>query len=107
MPDRKVVYVDFRQKKGAAVGGFGGGRGTTAGVFLGVLAAEILVAAAFVPSAIGSFFFGPTVIAVAVVATVWARRLVARVQVARLHRQRHGGSRAGQGDQGDRGRTLH
>lgn len=107
MAERKVVYVDFRKRGKVADGGFGGGPRRLFAVFLCLLIAEILAAAALYPSAIGSFFFGPTVIAVAVAGTLGVRRLVARYQVARLHRSLGGRPGGPDPDQRDRGRTLH
>ncbi len=83
----KVVYVDFRNRRPPPAGGFGGGPGFLLAVFLAVLFAELLAAAAFHPSVISSFFFGPTVTAVAVLAALGARRVLVRVRVARLYRK--------------------
>ncbi|WP_025321355.1 hypothetical protein [Deferrisoma camini] len=99
----KVVYVDFR-KRGQPRSGFGGGPRFVFAVFLVVLLLELLVVAAWHPASIGSAFFGPTVIAVAVVVTVGVRRLTARYQVRRLYRSTLGRAapRRGSSD-----RTLH
>ncbi len=99
----KVVYVDFR-KRGAPRSGFGGGPRFVLAVFVLVLLLELLVVAAWHPASIGSPFFGPTVIAVAVVVTVGVRRLTARCQVRRLYRSTLGRNppRQGRSD-----RTLH
>ncbi|GAB4269178.1 MAG: hypothetical protein Kow0092_23140 [Deferrisomatales bacterium] len=105
----KVVYVNFRKGKKPTGGGFGGGPRELWAVLLAVLVAELLAVAAFYPSAIGSFFFGPTVIAVAVACTLGARRVIARIQVARLHRKTFGAGkrRPPDRDDGHTGRTLH
>lgn len=100
----KVIRVDFRRGRRPPAGGFGGGPRLLFAAFLAVLVAELLFVAAFYPQAIGSFFFGPTVIALAVVCTLWARRGIARWQVAHLHRHT-----VGRRDHSDdhRGHTLH
>lgn len=82
----KVVYVDFRKRKPTR-SGFGGGPRFVLGVFALVLVAELLAVAVWHPASIGSSFFGPTVIAVAVLVTVGVRRAVARYRVGRLYRQ--------------------
>lgn len=106
MNANKVIRVDFRRGRRRAAGGFGGGPRLLFGVFLGVLVCELLVVAAFHPQAIDSFFFGPTVIALAVACTLWARRAIARWQVAHLHRHTVG-RRERSGDDDHRGHTLH
>lgn len=102
----KVIRVDFRRGRRPSAGGFGGGPRLLFAVFLGVLVVELLLVAAFYPQAIGSFFFGPTVIALAVACTLWARRGIARMQVSHLHRHTVG-RREGSGDDDHRGHTLH
>ncbi len=87
MAEDKVVYVNFSKGRKPTAGGFGGGPRLLFGVFAAVLVVELLAAAVFYPRAITSGFFAPTVIAVAVAATLGARRLIARAQVAHLHRQ--------------------
>ncbi|MBE0616980.1 MAG: hypothetical protein IH608_03490 [Proteobacteria bacterium] len=103
----KVIRVDFRKGRRPLAGAFGGGRRFTLVVFAGVLVAELLAVAALYPSAIASFFFGPTVIAVAVVCTVGARRALARMQVSRLHRRTVARQGVLGGDGDHQGRTLH
>ena len=107
MAKPNVVYVDFRRSRKPTSGGFGGGPQLLFVVFLLVLGLLILAAAVAYPSAIGSFFFGPTVIAVAVACTLGARKLIARIQVTRLHRRTQGGRRPSSWDDDHRGRTLH
>ncbi len=101
-----VVHVDFRKGRKPSSGGFGGGPRLLFAVFLFVLGSLILGAAAGYPSVIGSFFFGPTVIAVAVACTLGVRRLIARIQVSRLHRSTLGKSPFLRDDD-HTGRTLH
>ena len=86
MAKGKVVYVDFRKGRRPTTGGFGGGPRLVSAVFLGVLLAELLAVAMLRPAVISSGFFGPTVIAVAVLVTLGVRRAVARFQVARAYR---------------------
>ncbi len=105
MAPGKVVYVDFGRQRKPTAGGFGGGPRLLLAVFLAVLGVELLAVAAWHPSAITSFFFGPTVIAVAVVATLGVRRVIARVQVARMYRKTLRGGDSGSG--GTSRRTLH
>lgn len=108
MAKEKVVYVDFRKGRRPTSGGFGGGPRMLFLVFLAVLILELLVAAAIYPSAITSFFFGPTVIALAVACTLGARRIVARYQVGRMYRRTMGGhGRFDRDDDDHTGRTLH
>jgi hypothetical protein len=102
-----VVYVDFRKSRRPTSGGFGGGPRLLFAVFLMVLGFLILAAAFAYPSSIGSFFFGPTVIAVAVACTLGARRFIARIQVARLHRRAQGGKSFASRDDDHTRRTLH
>ncbi|RMG97233.1 MAG: hypothetical protein D6708_01660 [Candidatus Dadabacteria bacterium] len=96
----KVVYVDFRRRTPPR-SGFGGGPRFVFGVFVLVLVAELLAVAVWHPASIGSSFFGPTVIAVAVLVTVGVRRAVARYRVGRLYRQSLGR------DESRSDRTLH
>lgn len=104
----KVVYVDFGRGRKPTSGGFGGGPRVLFAVFLGVLILELLGAAVLYPSAIGSFFFGPTVIAVAVLCTLGARRIIARVQVSLLHHRTFAtGVDHDRDDDDHTGRTLH
>jgi len=103
----KVIRVDFRKGRKPSTAGFGGGPRLLFGVFLGILGVQLVSIAAFYPKAIGSFFFGPTVIALAVLGTLGARRVIAGVQVARLHRRTLGGSNPSDRDDDHRGRTLH
>ncbi|MDW7709437.1 MAG: hypothetical protein SCH98_03100 [Deferrisomatales bacterium] len=103
----KVIRVDFRRGRGRAPGGFGGGPRLLLGVFLGVLTVELLLVSALFPETIASFFFGPTVIAVAVIATLWTRRVIARAQVSRLHRRTVRRARDVDGPDDHRGHTLH
>lgn len=107
MGKEKVVYVDFRGRKRPTFGGFGGSPRLLFAVFLSVLIFELLGAAYLYPSAIGSFFFGPTVIAVAVICTLAARRAIARIQVSQLHRRTVGRRAPSDRDDGHTGRTLH
>jgi hypothetical protein len=83
----KVVYVDFGKGNRTATGGFGGGPRFLFGVFVAILVIELFVVAVWYASAISSAFFGPTVIMVAVLGTLAARRLIARAQVAYLYRK--------------------
>ncbi len=106
MAKNKVVFVDFRQGKKPTSGGFGGGPKLLLTIFLAVLVLELLLVAAFYPSAIGRSFFGPTVIAVAVACTLGARRVIARLQVAALHRRTLGDGSSDEDDD-HTGRTLH
>jgi hypothetical protein len=76
-------------------------------VFLSFLGVQLTLAAFLYPHAIGSSFFGPTVIAVAVLGTLGARRVIAGLQVARLHRQTLGNSSPFDQDGDSQGRTLH
>jgi len=103
----KVIRVDFRKGRKPSTAGFGGGPRLLFAVFLGILFAQLTLVAAFYPKAIGSFFFGPTVIAVAVLVTLGARRLIARAQVARLYRRTAGSPSPSDRDDDHRGRTLH
>lgn len=107
MYEDKVVRVDFRRKRRPGSGGFGGSSRSLIGIFAAVLGLELLAAAAFHPGGIGSSFFAPTAIAVAVICTLAARRMIARVQVSRLHRQAAGGSRDRPRDAASPDRTLH
>jgi hypothetical protein len=107
-PTKNVVFVDFRKNRGSTLRGGGGGMGLATGVFAGLLALELLGAAVFLPSAISSPFFGPTVIALAVAGALGARRAASRVEVARTRRR----PQAGRGDpparsDGHPHRTLH
>jgi len=103
----KVIRVDFGRGRRPSAGGFGGGPRLVLAVFVGVLVVELLAAAALYPRAIASFFFGPTVIAVAVICTIWARRVIARVQVSRLHRRATASQDPPGGGDDRQGRTLH
>lgn len=103
----KVVRVDFRRKRRPTRGGFGGRPAVLLGIFGAVLGVELLGAAALHPRMIGSSFFAPTAIAVAVVCTLAARRVIARVQVAQLHRRIVGEELARERNDGSRDRTLH
>ncbi len=103
----KGIRVDFRKSRKPSTGGFGGGPRLLFTVFLGVLGAQLAFVAAFYPAAIGSFFFGPTVIAVAVLATLGARRIIAGMQISRLHRRTLGGASPSDQDDDHQGRTLH
>jgi membrane protein implicated in regulation of membrane protease activity len=106
-PRGNIVFVDFRRRRKPSLGGGRAGSRLTVGVFLGLLAAEILGAAAFLPSSIGSAFFGPMVIALAVAGTMGLSRIASNVQAARL-RRRLGGLRGPADPDPDRaGRTLH
>lgn len=107
MGGNKVIRVDFRKGRSPSGGGFGGGPRLLFAVFLGVLTAELLVVAVLYPGVIASFFFGPTVIAVAVACTLWARRAIARAQVSRLHRQTVARRKDPDGGDDHRGHTLH
>lgn len=106
MAKNKVVFVDFRRGKRPTSGGFGGSPKLLLTIFVSVLVVELLLVAALYPSAIGRSFFGPTVIAVAVACTLGARRLIARLQVAALHR-RTVGEGSFHEDDDHTGRTLH
>jgi hypothetical protein len=103
----KVVHIDFRKGRKPSSGGFGGGPRLLFAVFLAVLTIELLAVAVLYPSIIGSYFFGPTVIAVAVACTLGLRRVIARVQVARVYQRTHGGKGPVQSDDDSTGRTLH
>lgn len=107
MGDEKVIRVDFRQKRRPGSGGFGGGPRSLLGIFAAALGVQLLAAAVFHPRVIGSSFFAPTTIAVAVICTLAARRLIARVQVSRLHRQTVENAVHPHRDDGSRDRTLH
>jgi hypothetical protein len=106
-PNKNVIFVDFRSRRKPMFSGFRRGSGLTAGVFLGLLAAEILGAAAFLPSAIGSAFFAPTTIAVAVAGTMGVNRVATRIQTARLLRRASGRGSPTNHDPERTGRTLH
>ncbi len=107
MGDEKVIRVDFRRKRRPGSGGFGGGPRSLLGIFAAVLGVELLATATFHPRVIGSSFFAPTAIAVAVVCTLAARRVIARVQVSRLHRQTVANAADPHRDHDSRDRTLH
>jgi hypothetical protein len=102
-----IVHVNFRKGRKPSSGGFGGGPRLLFGLFLIVLVIELLAAAVLFPSAIGRIFFGPTVIAVAVACTLGLRRVIARIQVARLYRMTREGKGPSENDDGHTGRTLH
>ena len=105
--EKKVVYVDFRKRRKPSTGGFGGTPRQLFGVFLALLAGELLVAAALYPRWIASGFFAPTVIAVAVIATVGLQRLAARRQIAGLHKRATAQDRSPRGEDDRDGHTLH
>ena len=104
---KKVVYVDFRKRREPGGGGFGGSPRQLFAAFLAVLAAELIVAAALYPRWIASGFFAPTVIAVAVAATLGVRRLVTRYQIAYLHKHAAARDSTSKRDDGRGGHTLH
>ena len=104
---KKVVYVDFRKRRKPSVSGFGGTPRQLFVVFLAVLAVELIVAAALYPRWIASGFFAPTVIAVAVAATLGIQRLAARQQIAHLHKRAASHDNTSKRDDDRDGRTLH
>jgi hypothetical protein len=105
--DKRVVYVDFRKRRRSSIGGFGGSPRQLFGVFVAALAVELGAAAWLYPRWIASGFFAPTVIAVAVAATLGVRRLAARQQIASLHRRTANQDNPWQRDDDRDGRTLH
>ena len=104
---KKVVYVDFRKHRKSSVRGFGGSPRQLFGVFLAVLAGELALAAVFYPRWIASGFFAPTVIAVAVAATLGVRRLITQQQIAYLHKRTAAQDSTSKRDHDHDGRTLH
>ncbi|MDF1555144.1 MAG: hypothetical protein P1P84_18890 [Deferrisomatales bacterium] len=105
---KKVVYVDFRKRRKPGVGGFGGSPRQLSVVFLATLTGELALAAVLYPRWIASGFFAPTVIAVAVAATLGVRRLITRQQIAYLHNQHVAAQdRTSKPDHDRDGRTLH
>ena len=106
-PKEKVIFVDFRKRRKPSLSGFEGGSKMPTGLFLGFLAVEVLGAAAFLPSAIGSAFFAPTVIALAVALTMGIGRLRSGFQSARFKRRRGLESMREDRGPGHTGRTLH
>lgn len=105
-PVKNVVFVDFRKGRGPSLRGVSGESRLALVVFLALLTAEVLGAAVFFPSAIGSGFFGPTVLALAVAGAMGARRAVDSARVARSRRRlRESGGTPVSGDRA--GRTLH
>jgi len=104
---KRVVYVDFRKRRKPSAGGFGGTPRQLFGVFLALLTGELVVAAALYPRWIASGFFAPTVIAVAVIATVGIQRWVARRQIAGLHKRATAQTGGRRGEEDRDGHTLH
>lgn len=107
MGARKVVYVDFNRRRKPSAAGFGGTPRQLFTVFAAVLVVELLLVAALHPRWIASGFFAPTVIALAVAATVGAQRLAARYQIARLYKRTMENNKRAHGEDGRDGRTLH
>lgn len=104
---KRVVYVDFRKRRKPSAGGFGGTPRQVFGVFLALLTGELVVAAVLYPRWIASGFFAPTVIAVAVIATVGIQRWVARRQIAGLHKRATTPTVGQRGGEDRDGHTLH
>ncbi len=105
-PIKNVVFVDFRKGRKSTLRGAGVGSKFAMGLFLVLLALELLGAAVLIPSAIGSAFFGPTAIAIAVVGALGARRAVSRLELART-RRRFAKQRTDGRDDGQPRHTLH
>jgi hypothetical protein len=76
---RKVVFVDFgKRRRGSRRAG---GTALLFWLFLSLVGSEILLAAVLLPSSIGSSFFGPTVVVVAVALALGCGRLLGRERV--------------------------
>lgn len=106
-PKGNVVFVNFRGRRKPSFGGPRSGSGRTVGVFLALLGVEIFGAAVLLPSSIGSAFFGPTVIALAVAGTMGLSRMTAGLREARIRRRFLEPEGPAGGDSGRTGRTLH
>ena len=103
---RKIIYVDFVEKKRSQPFGFGGGPKVTLAVFFLTLSALVVTVALAMPEWLLSAFFAPTAIAVSVVLALGIRRAVIRWQVGRLYRSMPKGSGGSDGGTSS-GRTLH
>lgn len=106
-PKEKVVFVDFRNRRKPSIGSGRAGSKLTIGVFLGFVGIELLAAAICLPSSIGSGFFGPTVIALAVAGTMGVSRLAQRARMARVRRRLASRGDPAEPDPDHAGRTLH
>lgn len=95
---RKVIYVDFNEKKRSQPFIVGGGPKMTVLVFFGSLCALVVLAALFFPQQITSGFFAPTVIALSVIAALLFKRALIALHIRHMHKkmgdkQREAGNR--------------
>lgn len=105
---RKVIYVDFAEKRRSRPFSLGGGPRFTVGVFFVVLLALTGFCAYLWPQWLTTGFFAPTVIVLAVLATLGAKKAVIAFQMARLSRTPVHNDKKSFGSSDDRGgRTLH
>jgi 4-hydroxybenzoate polyprenyltransferase len=83
---RKIIYVDFVEKKRSRPFAVGGGPKVTVLAFFFFLCLSIVITALYLPSHLTSGFFAPTVIAVSVLLALAVKRMVIRYHVSTLHR---------------------
>lgn len=105
---RKVIYVDFAEKRRSRPFALGGGPRLTVGVFFAVLLALVGVSAYLLPQWLTSGLFAPTLILLSVIAALGVKRAVIAFQMARLRRgASHFEKNSFNGSDDRGGRTLH
>lgn len=83
---RKIIYVDFVEKKRSRPFAVGGGPKVTVAAFFAFLTAFVVATALLFPAHLTSGFFAPTVIALSVILALGIKRLVIRYHVGAMYR---------------------
>lgn len=83
---RKVIYVDFTEKKRSRPFSVGGGPKVTVLAFFASLCALVVAVAVFLPAQLLSGFFAPTVILVSLLVAIAVKKILIRLHVGMLHR---------------------
>lgn len=83
---RKIIYVDFVEKKRSRPFAVGGGPRVTVIAFFAFLCVFVVATALCLPEHLTSGFFAPTAIAVSVLLALGVKRLVIRYHVGSMYR---------------------
>lgn len=104
--DDKIIFVNFATRRKDDTLSFGGGPKFMTGVFFSVLAGLVVLIALLWPELLLSYFYGPTLILIAVLAAVAARKILIKIQVARFARKMQAARAKAERKETD-GRVLH